>query len=220
MGSRKPAIRGNKLDHPAPQNRPTTRNRASQLAFSSASHRRHRVGPAPAVNQSLRWARKKTRRYREEPPIAMGGGLVVDTIEESSSADDADARKKRSRAHRESRFSLHLKLRTGHEFYAITPSAHACYSCTAWHCAHTNCSLSTCRSLRLKSRASITSLSLQMPRWRNFLTADTLVCVWVRRRTRDQRRTRECRRTQHSPNTDRRCRRRSTRQPGLHHARS
>ena len=64
-----------------------------------------------------------------------------DTIEESSSADDVDARKKRPRASRGSRHSY-------------SPRAHACYSCTASHSAHLNCSLFTCCSLRLKSRAA------------------------------------------------------------------
>ena len=102
---------------------------------------------------------EKTRRHRRR-------SRRTSDRHERRSCIEVDERKKRPRACGESRYSnsIHLQLRTCHVFYAITPSARACHSSTAWHTALFNCSLSTCRSLRLKSRAASVH--------RQFLTSD------------------------------------------------
>ena len=112
----------------------------------TVASREQRVGQALVEKQKHRSARKRTRRHRRRPQRTSDRRerrTCSDTIEESSSSDEVDARKTRPRSYRESRYfrSAHLQL-------------HGWCSRTTWHSVNFQCYLPTYCSLRLKSRAA------------------------------------------------------------------
>ena len=80
MGSLEPAIKDKRLDRLPPPNRPATRNRASPLAFSSASHRRHRAGGdrgEPLIAMKGRLAAKRSRNLPRPTKSIRGRSILV-----------------------------------------------------------------------------------------------------------------------------------------------
>ena len=196
MGSLETAVKEVKPAHPAPQSKVTKKNQTSPLAFSSGP--RGRISP-----------RRASERHERR--------TCGDTIEETSSSDEVLARKKRPRSYRESPYyyPAHLHLHTGHLFHVYIQSVHGWCYCMMRHSANFKCHLPTCSSLRLKSRVALVvrpSTSAQ-PIPLDVTLEEPLLGGYVGVRARE----RPCRRTLRAPNTHQRGRRRSTREPGLHH---
>ena len=154
----------------------------------------------------------------------MRGGLVAIQVAKLPSRTKL-SRKKRPLSYRDSWYSssAHLQLHTCHLSHAYIQCVHSWCSRMTWHSVNFTCYLPTCCSLRLKSRFALVvrrttstqhtgGTSSRRTRWSALARGAEPWACSARERPRG--------RTWRTPNTNQRGRRRSTRQPGLHHVKS